>query len=60
MEENKMKKPLGITIKTGSKCPESGVWKAQSSPSTTIPLAKGNTAPPYNGSAVTWKLQQYA
>jgi len=54
------KLPLGTTRKTGETCPESGVWEAQSSPSTTIPLAKGNQFPPYGGKSVTWKLIRYA
>ncbi len=53
-------KPIGTTAKTGEKCPESGVWKVQGTPSTTAPIAKGNTMPPYNGQAVTWVLVQHA
>lgn len=52
--------PLGTTAKTGEKCPESGVWTSVSTPSTTAPIAKGNTMPPYNNKAVTWKLTAYA
>jgi len=55
-----MKKPLHTTAKTGEKCPESGVWKVVGTPSTTAPIAKGNTMPPYSGKAVTWALIQYA
>lgn len=51
---------LGSRGKTGEICPESGVWKSISTPSTTIPLAKGNRFPPYNNSAVIWVLHQYA
>lgn len=54
------KTPLGTTRKTGEKCPESGIWEAQSTPSTTIPLTEGETFPPYNNKSVTWKLIQYA
>jgi hypothetical protein len=54
------KVPIGTTRKTGEKCPESGVWKAQSTPSTNIPISKGETFPPYNDKAVTWKLISYA
>lgn len=54
------KKPLGTTCKTGEKCPESGVWKVQEEPSTTAPIAVGNTFPPYRGKAVTWVLIMYA
>lgn len=55
-----MPKPIGTTAKTGETCPESGVWKVMSTPSTTAPIAKGNRMPPYNGQAVTWKLTAYA
>jgi hypothetical protein len=52
--------PLGTTAKTGSNCPESGVWVVVGTPSTTAPIAKGNTMPPYANKAVIWKLQSYA
>jgi hypothetical protein len=54
-----MSKPLGTTARTGESCPESGVWKPQNG-STTAPIAKGNTMPPYNNQATTWVLIQYA
>lgn len=54
------KMPLGTTARTGARCPESGVWQSQTSPSTTAPIAKGNVMPPYRGNAVTWKLVRYA
>ena len=49
-----------MTAKTGEKCPVSGVWKVDGFPTTTAPIAKGNTMPPYCGKAVTWRLIQYA
>lgn len=52
--------PVGTTARTGQICPESGVWKVVGSPSTTAPIAKGNTMPPYNNQAVTWQLIQLA
>jgi hypothetical protein len=54
------RKPIGITASTGQKCPESGVWRVQGTPSTTTPIAEGNVMPPYGGKAVTWVLIQYA
>jgi hypothetical protein len=54
------KLPLGTTRTTGQTCPESGIWKALSTPSTTIPLSEGNQFPPYNNKSVTWELIQYA
>jgi len=47
-------------LNTGEKCPVSGVWKVDGFPTTTAPIAKGNTMPPYCGKAVTWRLIQYA
>jgi hypothetical protein len=52
--------PVGTTAKTGSICPESGVWKVVGTPSTTAPIAKGNHMPPYAGQAVTWQLVNLA
>jgi len=54
-----MRAPIGTTAKTGEKCPESGKWVSQDSPSTSAPIAKGNVMPPHNGKAVTWKLVEY-
>jgi hypothetical protein len=54
------KKPLGTTARTGERCPESGIWRVVSSPSTTSPIAEGNVMPPYRGKAVVWKLVKYA
>ena len=55
-----MKKPIGTTARTGEKCPESGIWKVEGTPSTTAPIAIENTMPPYLQKAVVWKLIQYA
>lgn len=52
--------PIGTRARTGEKCPESGVWKVVGQPSTTAPIAKGNTMPPYDGRAVEWELIQMA
>lgn len=54
------KAPIGTIARTGQTCPESGVWKSLDNPSTTAPIAKGNTMPPHNQKAVDWKLIQYA
>lgn len=49
-----------MTATTGQKCPKSGVWKVEGTPSTTAPIALGNVMPPYGGKAVTWRLIQAA
>lgn len=51
-----MRKPIGTRARTGESCPESGVWKTLSTPSTKAPFAVNNRMPPYNGVAVTWEL----
>ncbi len=55
-----MKKPIGTTAKTGERCPESGVWQSQDTPSTTAPIAQHNVMPPHNNKSVVWKLVRYA
>jgi hypothetical protein len=57
---NAARKPIGTTATTGQTCPESGVWKVVGMPSTTAPIAKGNTMPPYDRRAVTWSLIAHA
>ena len=52
---------LGTRKRTGETCPESGVWKVDDAfQTTTAPIARGNTFPPYRGNAVWWILVQYA
>lgn len=55
-----MRQPIGTTASTGQSCPESGVWRVVGSPTTTAPIAKGNTVPPYGGKGVAWRLEAYA
>jgi len=54
------KAPLGTRGRTGERCPESGVWKVEGTPSTTAPIAKYNVFPPFSGRAVTWVLIAHA
>ncbi|WP_165689505.1 hypothetical protein [Elizabethkingia ursingii] len=42
--------------KTGSLCPESGIWKNEGPFHTSIAIAKGDIMPHYCGEIVTWKL----
>lgn len=58
--QSRARAPIGTTARTSERCPESGVWQAQASPTTTAPIAKGNIMPPYRGAAVVWKLIRYA
>jgi hypothetical protein len=50
---------------TGEKCQESGVYKCNTHPTNTIPLAKGNIFPPCSrgaggGHGATWVLVRKA
>lgn len=48
-----------MTERTGGTCQVSGIYRCQQHPSSTIPLAKGNTFPPCphgGGHGATWVL----
>lgn len=51
---------VGTLARTGEVCPESAVWKVVGTPTTTAPIARGNRMPPYDGKAVTWRLERLA
>lgn len=52
-----IKPHLGMTARTGEKCPKSGVWKAVVVGETaTMSVSRGNKMPFYGGRNVTWRL----
>lgn len=52
-----MKPRLGMTARTGSKCPKSGVWKVVGTlDSVTMSVSRGNKMPLHANKSVTWKL----
>lgn len=52
-----MKPRVGMTARTGQKCPKSGVWKLQGTPETvTMSVSKGNRMPTHENRSVTWRL----
>lgn len=52
-----MKPRLGMTARTGEKCPKSGVWKAMGTLDTkTMSVSRGNKMPMHNNKNVNWKL----
>jgi len=52
-----MKPRLGMTARTGEKCPKSGVWKVTGTLETiTMSVSRGNKMPAYNNKSVNWKL----
>lgn len=52
-----MKPRIGMTARTGEKCPKSGVWRAMGvDESTTMSVSRGNKMPPCEKKNVTWRL----
>jgi len=52
-----MKPHIGMTARTGEKCPKSGVWKVTGTPETiTTSVSRGNRMPPNAKKNVTWRL----
>lgn len=52
-----MKPRLGMTARTGEKCPKSGVWRAMGVPETvTQSVSRGNRMPANGNKNVSWKL----
>ncbi|MFT3993779.1 MAG: hypothetical protein QM660_05695 [Dysgonomonas sp.] len=52
-----MKPRIGMTARTGEKCPKSGVWKAMGTPETvTLSVSRGNRMPMHGNRSTNWKL----
>ncbi|WP_165024179.1 MULTISPECIES: hypothetical protein [unclassified Dysgonomonas] len=52
-----MKPRLGMTARTGDKCPKSGVWKVVGTlESITMSVSRGNKMPQHANRSATWKL----
>lgn len=52
-----MKPRLGMTARTGEKCPKSGVWKVLGTPETiTLSVSRGNKMPRHENRNVNWRL----
>lgn len=52
-----MKPRLGMTARSGEKCPKSGVWKVGNQfDSTTMSVSRGNKMPLHENKSVVWKL----
>lgn len=52
-----MKPRLGMTARTGEKCPKSGVWKVMGTPETvTVSVSRGNRMPTHANRSANWKL----
>lgn len=48
--------PPSFICKTGSPCPESGLWESMGFFKTTIVISKKSKMPDYCGKKVVWKL----
>ena len=52
-----LKPHIGMTARSGSKCPKSGVWRAMGlDEAVTMSVSRGNKMPLCGNKAVTWKL----
>lgn len=52
-----LKPKVGMTSRTGQKCPKSGVWRVVGVFDTaTMSVSKGNKMPPHDKRPVTWRL----
>ena len=52
-----LKPRLGMTARTGEKCPKTGVWKvSRAYETTTVSVSRGNKMPLHDNKYVTWKL----
>jgi hypothetical protein len=52
-----MKPKIGMTARTGEKCPKSGVWKVVGVLDTvTQSVSRGNKMPQYANKNVNWRL----
>jgi len=52
-----MKPRLGMTARTGEKCPKSGVWKVVGvADGATMSVSRGNKMPPNANRNVKWRL----
>jgi nucleoside 2-deoxyribosyltransferase len=54
------KVPIGTFFNSGEKCPESGVWQSQTSPSEVFKINEGETFPQWHSLNVLWELISYS
>lgn len=52
-----MKTQVGTVLKTGERCPETGLWKVLENPSFEVQINEGSFMPPYKGRSVSWELK---
>lgn len=52
-----LKPRIGMTARTGDKCPKSGVWKVIGTLDTvTLSVSRGNKMPKHENRSVKWRL----
>lgn len=54
-----MKNPIGTLVRTGERCPESGVWVLQDQPNKKLSMYEGKIVPPHDEKIANWKLLSY-
>jgi hypothetical protein len=55
-----LRKPTGTIARTGELCPESGIWKTDKKPTTSIHFTSGIKMPAIEGRPMIWKLVSYS
>jgi hypothetical protein len=51
--------PVGTTVRTGEKCPESGSWTVVGHDWISASISAGQIMPRYLGKDATWRLVHY-
>lgn len=54
-----METAIGITLRTGERCPKTGLWKVQDCVSVTLLINEGDRMPIFKGKSVDWVFQDY-
>jgi hypothetical protein len=52
--------PIGIRAYTGQRCPQTGVWRRECHPTTTVSIIMGTKMPAFEGRIISWVLIRYA
>jgi hypothetical protein len=49
---------LGIRLRTGDVCPQSGIWRVVTEAASDTPIHQGQAMPDHGGRSVIWELVQ--
>lgn len=54
-----METAIGTVLRTGERCPKTGLWKVQDCVSVTLLINEGDRMPIFKGKNVDWVFQDY-